>query len=143
MYNIKSFNDVTALSDYLNGAILGNPLSKVTLGLHNLTLLINKATVIFADATNAGLSAAAILAQIRAADASMSGVVLRNYGYTNSANPQLAIIDPGYKLMGAGTANAALGLPAADTSVSEVNEEDIVDIAVNPTGPLYCVVTHE
>lgn len=146
MYTLKTFNDVAALQDYLNGAVLGLPLPATVSGLHNTTLIIevgsSAITVTFSDPSGLGLTPSAILAAIREEDASMSEVYLRNYGYTNPKNPQLAVAGIGYKLLGQGTANAILGFSTDDIEISEIADQDIVSFTVNPAGPLYCVLTH-
>lgn len=155
MYTVKEFNSRDALQDCLNGAVLGSPLAKLTFGLHDKTLIITPAgegasavTVTFSDATGSGLSPSAILSAIKAAgegesEGALDGqVALRNYGYTNPQNPQLAIIGVGASLDGDGTANALLGLPEVDTEIAEVSTTAITDFELNPTGPLYVLILH-
>ncbi len=149
MYTVQSFNSQDAFQDFLNGVILGRPLANPTMGLHGLTLIVtpdgaSPVTVTFADATGAGLSPRAILDAITTASSgALAGkVVLRNYGYANSANPCLAITAIAAYVSGSGTANAILGFADADKTVTEIGSADIQSIIVNPTGPLYTVVTH-
>lgn len=149
MYTVKEFNSRDAAQDYLNGVVLGSPLAKLTFGLHGKTLAItpsggSKITVTFSDADNAGLSPAAILAAITSASegALLGKVALRNYGYTNSQNPQLAVTEIGAVIDATGTAKEYLGLPAAETTITEVSTSAIEGFTVNPTGPLYVLVLH-
>ena len=149
MYTVKEFNSRDAFQDYLNGAVLGKPLEKLTFGLHGKTLAITpsgggKVTVTFADADGKGLSASAILAAITAASnkALLGKVALRNYGFTNSQNPQLAVTEIGAVLDGAGTANEIFGLPKTNTTIAEVSTTNVMTVVVNPTGPLYTLILH-
>jgi|WetSurMetagenome_2_1015567.scaffolds.fasta_scaffold109301_2 hypothetical protein len=146
MYTVKSFNDPVALQDYLNGVVLGAPLQPRTFGLDGLTFVINvtgvgDVTTTFADIANEGLSPKAILDAVLES-ASLEGVVaLRNYGYSNPKNPQLAISGDGNSISKDGTANVILGFSSTDdTDVSEIATGNIVSMLINPLGPLYVVV---
>lgn len=145
MYTLKTFNDPVAFADYLNGVVLGAPLAAKTSGLHGLTLIITTTgdkTVTFADADGAGLSPADILAQIRAADPSLSGVLLRNYGYA-PYQPQLACTTAASVVKKTGTANAILGFStAADATVTEVTSTNIIEVTVQTGAPQYAVLVH-
>lgn len=147
MYNVKTFNDPVALQDHLNGVVLGIPLLAKVYGLHGLTFIAEVAgvsvTVTFADASGVGLSPKEILDTILEEAALVGVVALRSYGYTNSANPQLAVFGNGNKVLSTGTANAKLGFSAtADTVVTEVATSDIVTLSINPAGPLYILTTY-
>ena len=144
MYSYRSFNNSTELMDCLNGAVTGNPLPTKVTGLHGLTLVINDGsadrTVIFADATGAGLSPAAILAQVRAAHANLSVVQMKTYGHVKE--PQLVLATIGYSSK-AGTANALLGWPAGTTVVTEIPTENISLLsALNASNYMYTLITH-
>lgn len=150
-YTVKEFNSREALQDYLNGACLGLPLDSIVNGLHGLTFAVtpqgaSKVTVTFSDSSGAGLTPRQILDQIVTAstNALAGKVVLRNYGYTNSRNPQLAVIEIGAVVDKAGTANTLLGFAtAADTTIAEIETTDIQgSILFNSASSLYVVVTH-
>jgi hypothetical protein len=145
MYTFRTFNNREELTDYLNGAVVGNSLAALTYGLHGLTLIVNDGsadrTVTFADASGAGLSPAAILAQVRAAHANLANVVLRNYGHS-AKEPALVIFKDGYTVK-VGTANAILGWPGTNAVITEVSNTNIVMLSASyDVGPRYEVVIH-
>lgn len=141
MYVYKTFNNPDEMVDFLNGAIVSSPLAARTYGLHGLTLIINNGvgdkTTTFADASGAGLTPTEILAQIRAVDATMAAVMLRMYGHMPQ-KPVLVINSDGYVLKSGGTANAVLGLPEAETTVTPTDSTKIVHVTASVSGgPRY------
>ncbi len=150
MYTVKEFNSRDAFQDYLNGAALGKPLDKLVFGLDGKTFAVtpsggSKVTVTFSDPTFTGLTPAAIIkAIVTASTNALAGVVgLRNYGYTNSQNPQIIVDQVGAVIDKTGTANSILGFAtAADTTITEVTTSSIESVTVNPSGPLYVLVLH-
>jgi len=149
MYTVKDFPNRDALQDYLNGVILGQPLAAPVLGLDGLTFAVtpqggSKITVTFSDADGAGLLPQQVLSQITAASTqALDGkVALRNYGYTNSKNPQLAVVQIGAVVDAAGTANALLGFPATQQTVAEISTSAIEAIVFNSSNATYTVITH-
>jgi hypothetical protein len=146
-YVIKQFNDVNALQDYLNGVVLGGPLPPIVYGLDGLTLVIKPTqgqniTVTFSDTSNKGLSPANILAAVLGTSGMAGYASLVNHGYSNPKSPQLAITGASLQVLNTGTANSILGFPATTTTVTPVVKASIVDIQVNPTGPLYILITN-
>jgi hypothetical protein len=144
MYTVKTFNDPLTLQDYLNGVVLGVTLQPKTFGLNGLTFVIHldggaDVTTTFSDTDNVGLSPKEILSAILAS-ASLEGYVsLKNYGYNNPKNPQLAVSGSANYVKSTGTANSKLGFSTtSNTTVTEIVSTKIVAITVN--GPLYTAV---
>ena len=150
MYIDRTFNNPTELVDFLNGAISSKPLTgaayRSLFGLDGLTLIIydgsSDITITFSDPTNAGLSPADILAQIRATNNALSVVKLRSYG-ESPQRPILVVDTEGFIVRGAGTANTILGFSGSDATVVEITTTDIIKITASISGgPRYDVIYH-
>jgi hypothetical protein len=144
MYIDKTFSNPDELVDFLNGAVRGKPLANTVYGLHGLTVIINDGgsdrTTTLADPTAAGLSPAAILAQIRVTNSSMAAVKLRSYGQSPQ-RPILVIDGQWFIVRGSGTANAILGFSASDTKVTAIAVANITHITASISGgPRYDVI---
>ena len=145
MYTLRSFNNPGAMEDYLNGAVISNPLAPVTFGLDGLTLIITASgskTVTFSDASGAGLTPRQILDQILAVSGLGSAAVLRDYGY-GAPSVCLAFTTIGHVVTKDGTANAIFGFStSAGQTVAEVTTTNIVAMNVQVLAPLYSVLIH-
>jgi len=147
MYTYKVFTGVKQLEDFLNGAIVSEPLQALIYGLNNKTLVINDGsedrTTTFVDASGAGLSSAAILTQILATHANLRlGVGLRNYEYDAKLS-QIAIFKIGFAIK-AGTANELLCLPAGTVTVTELATATVLHVmASHAQGTRLSVLIHQ
>ncbi len=147
-YTLRQFDTGQEMTDYMNGVVQGKVVHLLVQGLHGLTLKVTPVgalrTVTFADATGAGLSPGAIIAQMEAANADMVGIAaFRNYRHTTPPSYRLTFHSAGDVVDKTGTANTILGLDAvADSTVgaSAVALADIATASVNDAGNKFTVV---
>lgn len=131
-YVVRQFDTAREMTDYLNDAVVGKPISTGKIyGLDGLTLIINDGvdkTVTFADPTEEGLSLKDIFDQIASDQPTLAGKVLRrSYRPTTPPTVQLVVEEATYIVKGAGTANALLGFGGTDVTAG-ANSVAIADI---------------
>ena len=133
----RIFDSTRELTDYLNDIIVGKAVGFGPFELTGLTLTIAGNLVTFtANETHWPQ----IVAKINAASA--GSATLRNYGHSAPGNPRLAFTIPTQILLGAGTAKATLGLPAAVQTVgaNAVAAADIASINRSDEGNRVSVI---
>ena len=147
---LRSFQNLPEIDLFIRGGIRGGrALVKAIYNLHGKTLIFTtpSVTVTFSDPTGEGLGPATVVAQIKAAAASLSPTLLDNCLSVEEVSPSAGVV-----LSKTGTANTLLGFSYDTSGVAATGvvlaapggtAPALVSIGRKATGDGYVVVVDE